>query len=172
MIIPPILTTSLIRFSFEGSGECTFRTWEWKGWSIEIFRDDIILYPYCTYSQREWCTTQTLSSHCTTDLTVKVRSGYRAQFTTNKVTYQSIVPLGKMFFLHYQVTTETSSCVVRINENEYHGPKNSPTLRTKLHGRGRGSKENFVLIFSPFLHFSTHFSSFFQLQAFYHIFHK
>ena len=28
--ILPILTTSLI-FSFEGLGECTFRTWEWKG---------------------------------------------------------------------------------------------------------------------------------------------
>ena len=32
MIILPILTTSLICFSFEGLGECTFRTWEWKGY--------------------------------------------------------------------------------------------------------------------------------------------
>ena len=31
MIILPILTTSLIRFSFEGLGECSFKTWEWKG---------------------------------------------------------------------------------------------------------------------------------------------
>ena len=31
IIILPILTTSLIRFSFEGLGECSFRTWEWKG---------------------------------------------------------------------------------------------------------------------------------------------
>ena len=31
MIILPILTTSLMHFSFEGLGECTFLTWEWKG---------------------------------------------------------------------------------------------------------------------------------------------
>ena len=31
MIILPILTTSLIRFSLEGLGECTFWIWVWKG---------------------------------------------------------------------------------------------------------------------------------------------
>ena len=36
MIILPILTTSLILFSFEGLGECTFRTWEWKGSWINL----------------------------------------------------------------------------------------------------------------------------------------
>ena len=33
MIILPILTIPLIHFSLKGLGECTFWTWEWKGWN-------------------------------------------------------------------------------------------------------------------------------------------
>ena len=32
MIILPIHTTSLIHFSLERLGKCSFLTWEWKGW--------------------------------------------------------------------------------------------------------------------------------------------
>ena len=36
MIILPIISTSLILFSFRRLGECKFWAWEWKGWCIYL----------------------------------------------------------------------------------------------------------------------------------------
>ena len=45
MIILPILTTSLIYFSLVRLGECTFSTWEWKGWPFHSQEWSISKFP-------------------------------------------------------------------------------------------------------------------------------
>ena len=53
MIILPILTTSLIHFSLGTFGECTFWTWEWKGWNshliLTIFSFPSIFWRVCIW---------------------------------------------------------------------------------------------------------------------------